>query len=148
MNNTFVKAYLESCKSFETAMLGLKKSYEHCHEIGIKDDYDFNETEAYDALIIKLTRNSDVFFQQIIKGFFKLKQEPNMFFIDRLNFLEKLNIIDDKEILLQTKSFRNQAVHEYSAIAFQDLYKEAIFLTPLFQKVVTDFMNYSNKVFF
>ena len=145
MNNTFLKAYLESCKSSEIAMFGLGKSFEHCNNIGIKNNYTFNETEAFDALIIKLTRNSDVFFQQIIKGFFKLKEENNMFFIDRLNFLEKLNIIKDKEILLQIKSFRNQALHEYSSVEFIALYQEALYLTPLFQKTVNDFMNYSKN---
>ena len=147
MNNLFLNAYLESCKSFEIAMVGLMKSCEHCQKIGLKEDYSFNQTEAFDALIIKLTRNSDVFFQQIIKGFFKLKGESGLFFIDKLNILEKMNVINDKEVLLQIKSFRNQAVHEYSYIDFQDLYPEAIDLTPKFQAIVADFMNYSKQDF-
>ncbi len=142
MNNSFKSAYKESCESFNTAMIGLHQSFDHCQDIGIKTNYEFSETEAFDALIIKLTRNSDVFFQQVLKGFFKLKGEDNLFFIDRLNFLEKMNIISNTEKLIELKSFRNQAVHEYSAIEFQELYQEALLLTPYFQNVVNDFMNY------
>ncbi len=145
MNKLFLLAYRESCDSFLTAMNSLYKSLEHCVQIGIKDNYTFQETEAFDALIIKLTRNSDVFFQQIIKGFFKLKGEDAMFFIDRLNWLEKMNIIDNTENLMNLKSFRNQAVHEYSAIAFQELYQEALILTPVFQKAVNNFFKYLKK---
>ena len=142
MDNSFLHAYRESCKSFEKAMIGLDKSFDHCQEIGIKAVYDFNETEAFDALIIKLTRKSDVFFQQILKGFFKLKGEDKLFFIDKLNFLEKMKVIDNSDELMALKSFRNQAVHEYSDIEFLELYAEALSLTPIFKKVVNSFMIY------
>lgn len=145
MNNTFLIAYRESYDSFSKAMQGLMKSYEHCTTIGLKENYDFPDTEAFDALIIKLTRNSDVFFQQIVKGYFKLKGEDNLLFIDRLNLLEKLGVIPDAEQLMVLKSFRNQAVHEYSAIEFKELYKESLLLTPFFQQTVIDFSRFLIK---
>jgi hypothetical protein len=142
MNELFQLAFRESFQSFSIAIEGLAKSFAHCNAIGVKENYDFAETEAYDALIIKLTRNSDVFFQQIVKGYFKLKGEDHLFFIDRLNLLEKIGVIDSADALMELKSFRNQAVHEYSAVAFQELYEEAIRLTPFFQKTVSDFTHY------
>jgi uncharacterized protein YutE (UPF0331/DUF86 family) len=63
-------------------------------------------------------------------------------FIDRLNLLEKIGVIESADTLMELKSFRNQAVHEYSAIAFQELYEEALQLTPFFQKTVSDFTDY------
>ena len=145
MNELFRLAFKESCISFSIAMEGLAKSLVHCQAISIKENYSFEETEAYDALIIKLTRNSDVFFQQIVKGYFKLKGEDNLLFIDRLNLLEKIGVIASADKLMELKSFRNQAVHEYSAVAFQELYEEAVQLTPFFQKTVSDFMDYLKK---
>lgn len=145
MNNSFKIAYKESCASFLQAMDGLEKSFIHCTKIGVKDQYLFEETEAFDALIIKLTRNTDVFFQQILKGFFKLKGEDNLFFIDRLNLLEKMEIIDDTEKLIELKSFRNQAVHEYSHLQFQLLYQEAWQLTPILQQSAKSFFNYLHE---
>jgi hypothetical protein len=142
MNELFQLAFAASCKSFSVAMEGLAKSLVHCQAIGVKENYAFEETEAYDALIIKLTRNSDVFFQQIVKGYFKLKGEDNLLFIDRINLLEKIGVIESADRLMELKSFRNQAVHEYSAVAFQELYEEALQLTPFFQKTVSDFMDY------
>lgn len=100
MNPLFLKAYQEAFGNFKAVMNGLSNSYIHCKSIGLKDNYDFPETEAYDALIIKLTRNSDVFFQQILKGYFKLKEEDNLFFIDRINLLVKLRIISDSDKLM------------------------------------------------
>ena len=139
MNKLFLEAYTESFSNFETAMNGLTKSLEHCTGIGLKSKYAFEETEAFDALIIKLTRNSDVFFQQLVKAYFKLKGEDNLMFIDRLYLLEKIGVIDNVDQLMVLKSFRNQAVHEYSAVAFQELYQEALELTPFFIKTVQQF---------
>jgi len=123
-------------------MEGLEKSYNHCVAIGEKENYLFEETEAFDALIIKLSRNIDVFFQQIIKGFFKLKAEENLFFIDKVNLLEKMGIIENADIVLELKSFRNQAVHEYSVINFQLLYSEAVNNTKELIKIEQAFFDY------
>lgn len=142
MDKLFVKAYKESCENFKTAMLGLEKSYNHCIAIGQKENYSFEETEAFDALIIKLSRNIDVFFQQIIKGFFKLKAEENLFFIDKINRLEKMKIIENADVVFELKSFRNQAVHEYSVIDFQLLYLEAVNNTKELMKLEQTFFEY------
>lgn len=123
-------------------MEGLEKSYNHCIAIGEKQNYSFEETEAFDALIIKLSRNIDVFFQQIIKVFFKLKAEDNLFFIDKVNLLEKMGIIENADIVLELKSFRNQAVHEYSVINFQLLYSEAVNNTKELIKIEQAFFDY------
>lgn len=145
MNKLFLEAYIESFSNFEIAMNGLTKSLEHCTRIGLKSNYAFEETEAFDALIIKLTRNSDVFFQQLVKAFFKLKGEDNLMFIDRLHMLEKIGVVDNVDQLMVLKSFRNQVVHEYSAVAFQELYQEALELTPFFIKTVQQFKVFLEK---
>lgn len=145
MNDLFLLAYQKSCENFQISMQGLEASYLHCQNIGIKFNYLFEETEAFDALIIKLTRNSDIFFQQIVKGYFKLKGEDRLLFIDRLNMLEKLGIIESTDDLIHLKSFRNQAVHEYSNTNFQLLYEEALLLTPIFKNSVTSFFEYLDK---
>lgn len=142
MDKLFLNAYKESCNNFKIAMEGLEKSYNHCVAIGEKQNYSFEETEAFDALIIKLSRNIDVFFQQIIKGFFKLKAEENLFFIDKVNLLEKMGIIENADIVLELKSFRNQAVHEYSVINFQLLYSEAVNNTKELIKIEQAFFDY------
>lgn len=131
-NQPFLLAYVELYDSFKKAMNGLKLSFEHCKKITIKNNYLFEETEAFDALIIKLSRNSDLFFQQIIKGYFKLKGEELFTLIDRLNLLEKMGVWENSNILMQLKSFRNQSVHEYSDIEFENLYAESLELTESF----------------
>ena len=123
-------------------MVGLQTSYQHCITIGRKENYTFEESEAFDALIIKLSRNIDVFFQQIIKGFFKLKGENELFFVDKINRLEQMKIITNTNIVYELKSFRNQAVHEYSIVAFEQLYHEALDYTKNLTHLVTIFFDY------
>jgi len=142
MNDLFLEAYKESCENFKIAMKGLQASYDHCKFIGIKNTYTFEESEAFDALIIKLSRNIDVFFQQIIKGFFKLKGENELFFIDKINKLEQMKIIKNIAFVYELKSFRNQAVHEYSVVAFEKLYSESLQYTEYLNQIVTDFFEY------
>lgn len=59
--------------------------------------------------------------------------------------LEKMEVITDTEMLLSLKSFRNQAVQEYSQINFQLLYAEALLLTPSFKNTVADFFLHLEK---
>jgi hypothetical protein len=139
-NQPFLLAYRELWASFAKAMNGLKLSVEHCNNITIKDHYSFEETEAFDALIIKLSRNSDLFFQQIIKGYFKLKGEELYTLIDRLNLLEKMGVWEDSSLLMQLKSFRNQSVHEYADVEFESLYAEAV-------EFSVSFIHYTEKFF-
>lgn len=81
MNNLYLIAYQESCTNFQLSMRGLEALFSHCASIGIKNDYLFEETEAFDALIIKLTRNSDIFFQQIIKVILKLQVKTGYYLL-------------------------------------------------------------------
>lgn len=145
MNILFLEAYRENCVLFLKTMKGLEGSFVHCSSIGIKSNYLFEETEAFDALIIKLSRNADIFFQQIIKGYFKLKGEDWLLFIDRLNMLEKIEVINNVDLLLDLKSFRNQAVYEYSTVNFQLLYQEAIELAPVLMDTAKTFFSHLAK---
>jgi len=144
-NKQFLAAYIDLSSSFIKAMDGLMQSVNHCKKITLKENYTFEETEAYDALIIKLSRNSDLFFQQIIKGYFKLKGEEVFTLIDRLNLLEKMRVWEDSSVLMQLKSFRNQSVHEYADIAFENLYAEAVVLSEALFNHVDQFFDHLKR---
>ncbi len=139
--NNLRPVFDEIVTNYEKCLQGLLRTHQHCAEIGIKESYEYLETETFDALIIKLSRTIDLFFQQVVKAYLKLQRENPVTFIDRMHVLEQLNLIEDIEACLRLKDFRNQAVHEYADFEFQTKYQEAYELTLILQNISTHFFN-------
>ncbi len=138
IHQLYLKAYLENYNQYKKTCNSLKLSYQHALEIGIKPTYNFFETEVFDALIIKLSRSFDVLYKQVIKGFFKLKEENNVTFIDTLHLLEKLGVHFNSINIINLKNFRNRAVHEYIETNMPELYKDTLFFTDIFFNFETE----------
>ena len=86
-------------------------------------------------------RTIDLFFQQVVKAYLKLKEENPLTFIDRMNLLARLGLIENVEECRMLKNFRNQAIHEYADFEFQTKYQEAYELTELLQHISTHFFD-------
>lgn len=108
------------------AMNEFEKSLNKCIKIGIKNDYTFEETEAFDALSTKFARNSDILFQKIFKTIIELSGEKAATFLDKVQLLEKMNVIENIDILKEIREFRNQIVHEYFIEQIISLYPDLI----------------------
>ena len=139
--NNLRPVFDEIVLNYEKSLSGLLRTQAHCARIGLKEDYEFEETEIFDALIIKLSRSIDLFFQQVVKAYLKLKQENPLTFLDRINLIEKLGLIENVEDCIRLKDFRNQAVHEYDGFEFQIKYQEAYDLTTILQNISIYFFN-------
>lgn len=116
----------EEWNKLKIAMQVLQMSINRCNKIGIKDVYTFEEMESFDALSSKFARNSDILFQKIFKNILLLLGENAFTFIDRVNLLSKLNIIEDTDKVKALRDFRNQIVHEYFIEQIITLYPQLI----------------------
>ncbi len=132
-------------KNFELldqAMLHLEHSIHKCKQIGRKDHYTFEDMEAYDALGVKLARNSDILFQKIHKYILFILKEDVSTFIDRANLLEKIGVIESAEEVIQIREYRNQLVHEYFPDQIIHLYPETLKFAELLVKIYHSTKNY------
>jgi len=106
----------DNWRKLEKAMRGLKYSIEKCDAIGFRHIYTFDERDAFDALaskFAKFARSSDILFQKIFKTIIYLTKEDAPSFIDKVNLLSKINLLQNPDDALIIREFRNQIVHEY-----------------------------------
>lgn len=124
--------YLE--KSLET----LGYSYEKCRKIGKKDYYDLEEQESYEALTSRFARTSDILTQKVLKTFFMLMQEDIRSIIDGANFLEKIQLIENTDDLLNIRELRNQIAHEYMEQDLPTLFSDILHHVPSLTVIISN----------
>jgi len=103
----------DNWRKLEKAMQGLEYSIEKCDAIGFRHIYIFDEKDAFDALASKFARNSGILFQKIFKTIIYHTKEDAPSFIDKVNLLSKINLLQNSDDALIIREFRNQIVHEY-----------------------------------
>lgn len=114
---------------FTRGIQSLKTSLDKCRDIGLKEQYSFEELESYDSLTSKFARLSDILTQKIFKTIMLLLRENAPTLIDRANVAEKLEIIHSADLLIQIRDMRNDIVHEYFIEQLITLYADIFELT-------------------
>ena len=112
-----VKQLDEYLDVLEKATIALSYSYNKCCAIGKKDEYDLEEQESFEALTARFARTADILTQKVIKSLFILLQENIKTIIDAARFLEKLEIIEKADDLLNIREIRNQIAHGFEILS-------------------------------
>jgi hypothetical protein len=127
------------------SMDSLIYSYGKCLSIGVKNQYNLEDQEIYEALTSRFARTSDILTQKVIKTFFMLIQEDIRTVIDGANLLEKLSIVTSADDLLNIREIRNQIAHEYVENELGALYQDVLQNIPLLQKINKKLEDYINE---
>jgi hypothetical protein len=74
-----------------------------------------DQIETLDQFLYRFGKLQDTIGQRLFSGILFLLEEPvkEISFLDKLNRLEQLNIIDSKEQWLSLRNMRNSLAHEY-----------------------------------
>ena len=74
-----------------------------------------HEVEALDQFLFRFAKMQDAIGQRFFPGILELQEEPvkMLSFLDRLNRLEQLGVIKDKEQWRTLRNIRNQLAQEY-----------------------------------
>ena len=129
----------------EKSMTQLAYSYEKCDAIGEKEEYDLEEQESFEALTSRFSRTSDILTQKVFKTLFILLQENIKTIIDAANFLEKLEIIERADDLLNIREIRNQIAHEYVETDIKALFFDVLHYVPDMKKIIKNAKAYYDK---
>ena len=128
----------EHLAALDKASSALVYSYDKCCDIGEKDDYDLEEQESFEALTSRFARTSDILTQKVLKTLFMLLQENIKTIIDAANFLEKLELIDHADDLLNIREIRNQIAHEYVESDIKDLFLDVLQYVPELRMIISN----------
>ncbi len=104
----------------------LKYSYKTCSNIGIKEEYTFDELDRFEALTSRFSRASDILIQKVFRLIDIIELEGRGTVIDRINRAEKRNIIENAEQLKKIRRLRNDIAHEYLPEVVSEIFKEVL----------------------
>ncbi len=130
----------------EKSLAALEYSYDKCRAIGEKEEYDLEQQESFEALTSRFARTSDILTQKVFKSLFILLQEDMKTFIDMANFLEKLEIVDNADDLLNIREIRNQIAHEYVEPDVKSLFMDVLHFVPQLKNIINNVNAYYNKL--
>jgi uncharacterized protein with HEPN domain len=136
---------IENFMLLEKSMTALAYSYEKCGAIGEKEEYDLEEQESFEALTSRFARTSDILTQKVLKTLFILLQENIKTIIDAANFLEKLEVLEKADDLLNIREIRNQIAHEYVDSDIKALFFDVLHYVPEMKKIIKNVKVYYDK---
>lgn len=111
----------------------LELSVEKCKAIGVKKDYSFTEQESFDSLTSKFNRSSDLYTQKVLFDIWLILDEGFATFIDRMNKMEKLNIIHSAEQVIGINGLRKKIDQECRSDVLINLIPEVIRYTAILE---------------
>ena len=117
-------------KLLEEALKMLTYSYTICDKIGIKEDYAYEELDKFEALTSRFARTSDILIQKIFRLIDLLELETSGSVLDRINRMEKRDLISSSEVFKEIRRLRNDIAHEYIPEAIETIFKKVLKLTP------------------
>ena len=147
MNEQKIKLLKEELILLHKAADILEYSYKSTKDISEKKEYTFEELDKLEALTSRFARFADILTQKILRLIELLELETPGTVRDRINKAEKWGIIGKAEIFVLIRELRNSIAHEYSADRIQEIYKQAVFLTPELLTVVKKVDIFCEKYF-
>lgn len=133
--------------SLEKSLGALSYSLKKCKDIGEKREYSLDEQESFEALTSRFARTSDILTQKVMKTLFILIQENVKTIIDAANLLEKLEIIESADDLLNIRELRNDIAHEYQETELNTLFRDVMKYVPELEKICDNLKRYTKEVF-
>jgi len=134
-------------KSLEKSLGALLYSYKKCNALKSKATYTLDEQESLEALTARFARSADILTQKVLKSLFLILQENIRTIIDAANLLEKLEIIESADDLLNIRELRNQIAHEYQESELNELFKDVLRYTPKLQIIIDGLKKYVSSAF-
>jgi len=104
--------------------------------------------ENFEALEKSLdVLNYSFITQKVFKSLFALLQENVKTIIDSANILEKLEIVDNADDILNIRELRNQIAHEYVEADLNALFMDVLRYVPAIETVVNNLKKYIDNQF-
>lgn len=117
-------------------------TYSEVEEIINNNNTDFKQDLLKEAFVARFSRTLDIFTQKVIKNFCLVTQEYLPTFIDRANFLEKLEIINSADDLQELRILRNEIAHEYQEENLHQISQQVFKATKKLENMVLSLEEY------
>ena len=125
-HNKIKKILIENFENFEKSIEWLKRSFNQCKKIGIKEKYSKDEFDYFENLCSRYGRSIDIFISKVLRSIDLMELENIGTNLDVANRAEKRGLIDSVDELIEMKALRNEIVHEYVEARLQEKFKKIL----------------------
>lgn len=136
----------EELKLLEYSNDMLTHSYNICRNIGVRDDYNLEELDKFEALTSRFARIGDMLIQKIFRSIDIIELERPGSVIDRINRAEKRGLVSSSNIFKEIRYLRNEISHEYIPTAIEQIFRRVLKLTPYLIDSVERVKKYCEKI--
>jgi hypothetical protein len=108
----------------------LNYSYSKCEKIGIKENYNQIELDAFENLTSRFARLNDIIIQKILRTIHSIDLDEIGSVRDSINLAEKKILIESASTMIEMRELRNSIAHEYLPNAIRLIFVRTLELTP------------------
>jgi hypothetical protein len=130
MTDQMLLLLINELKVLDNAREVLVYSFDKCSAIGIKETYEPEELESFEAFTGRFARLSDILIQKILRLVDELDLDTQGTIRDRINRAEKKELIASSDVFVEIRMVRNDIAHEYLPEAIHDIFVKVLSLTP------------------
>ena len=130
MQRDYILILHDTLKDMDESRYWLKRSYDICQAIGVKDAYNEDEFDAFETLTGRFARTCDIIIQKGFRSIDKVEFEDRGALLDALNRAHKRGLIDSIDEIRIVRDLRNEIVHEYRRLHLQKLFQSILAQTP------------------
>jgi uncharacterized protein YutE (UPF0331/DUF86 family) len=113
MSNAALDVLQTNLESLKQSIKWLRRSYDICAAIGIKDEYTEDEFDHFENLTSRYARTTDLLIGKVLRSIDRVELTNSGSIIDAANGAEKRGIVESVSELRGLKDLRNAIAHEY-----------------------------------
>ena len=123
----------------------LKRSYEKCSLIGVKESYSDDEFDGFENLVGRYARAVDVIVNKVFRSIDAVELEEGGTMIDVVNRAEKRRLVESADRVRELKDLRNDIVHEYETDDLRALFRQTLEAVPELFPIVERIEKYCER---
>jgi hypothetical protein len=122
MSNAALDVLKTNLESLKQSIKWLRRSYDICAGIGIKDEYTEAEFDHFENLTSRYARTTDLLIGKVLRSIDRVELINSGSIIDAANGAEKRGIVESVSKLRDLKDLRNEIAHEYETEDIRSLF--------------------------
>jgi len=122
-----------------------RRSFERCSHIGVKEDYDGDELDAFEAFASRFGRLADILVQRVFRLIERIDLDDAGTVRDRINRAEKKGLIENAQTFAEIRTLRNAIAHEYLPEAVRTIFRQTLRYAPPLLDAVDRSLTYARR---
>ena len=131
MNRNSISVLKENKDYLLSSLAWLKRSYNQCKNIGIKEEYTAVEYDSYENLTSRFARTTDLLVNKVMRSIDVAELLEPGSLIDTVNRAASRGIINSTEQIRYLKDLRNEIAHEYEPETLAELFAAVLESAPV-----------------